>query len=76
MLDRRDPVRDGADIGRVQRLEAELERLIGAVGPTPHFIDIDWMLQELRVSLFAQHLGTKGKVSEQRIVRALEDAGS
>jgi hypothetical protein len=32
------------------------------------------MLQELRVSYFAQSLGTKGKVSEKRIRQALAAA--
>ncbi len=31
------------------------------------------MLEELRVSFFAQQLGTRGKVSEARIERALAD---
>lgn len=31
-----------------------------------------WMLEELRISLFAQQLGTKGKVSVQRIRKLLE----
>ena len=30
-----------------------------------------WMLEELRVSLFAQTLGTQGPVSENRILAAL-----
>ena len=30
-----------------------------------------WLLQELRVSLFAQHLGTAGSISEHRVVAAL-----
>ncbi len=34
-------------------------------------LEIAWMLQELRVSLFAQALGTRGKVSEKRITQAL-----
>jgi hypothetical protein len=32
------------------------------------------MLQELRVSLFAQEVGTKGKVSEKRIAEAMRRA--
>jgi ATP-dependent helicase HrpA len=32
---------------------------------------VRWMLEELRVSLFAQSLGTKGSVSEQRIRKAI-----
>ena len=30
-----------------------------------------WMLEELRVSLFAQQLGTQGKVSAKRIEKLL-----
>ena len=36
--------------------------------------DVRWMLEELRVSLFAQQLGTPGPVSEKRIRKALSDA--
>jgi ATP-dependent helicase HrpA len=35
---------------------------------------VGWMLQELRVSYFAQALGTKGAVSAKRIAAALRDA--
>src|SRR5690606_8976081 len=37
--------------------------------------DIRWMLEELRVSLFAQQLGTAGSVSPQRIRKALAAIG-
>ena len=33
---------------------------------------VQWRLEELRVSLFAQQLGTNGSVSEQRIIKAIE----
>jgi len=33
--------------------------------------DVRWMLEELRVSLFAQTLGTQAPVSENRILAAL-----
>jgi len=36
--------------------------------------EVRWMLEELRVSLFAQGLGTPYPVSEQRITRALDSA--
>jgi len=68
-----DPVKDAELMVRVQRLEAEHDRLVDMIGPTPGLVDIAWMLQELRVSFFAQSLGTSGKVSEQRILRALAD---
>ena len=37
--------------------------------------DIRWMIEELRVSLWAQELGTRGPVSEVRILRAIERLG-
>jgi ATP-dependent helicase HrpA len=37
--------------------------------------DVPWMLEELRVSQFAQGLGTRGPVSSKRIRRALAEAG-
>nr|WP_281170335.1 ATP-dependent RNA helicase HrpA [Gordonia shandongensis] len=33
---------------------------------------VQWRLEELRVSLFAQQLGTRGSVSERRIIAAIE----
>jgi ATP-dependent helicase HrpA len=36
--------------------------------------EIYWMLQELRVSFFAQTLGTKYPVSEKRVKNAMEEA--
>jgi ATP-dependent helicase HrpA len=36
---------------------------------------VRWMLEEYRLSLWAQHLGTASSVSDQRIRRALADAG-
>ncbi|MGO1497376.1 DUF3418 domain-containing protein, partial [Agrococcus casei] len=37
-----------------------------------HLVTARWMLEELRLSLFAQQLGARGPVSVQRIRRALE----
>ncbi len=38
---------------------------------SPSLVTARWMLEELRISLFAQHLGTVGPVSLQRIVKVL-----
>jgi ATP-dependent helicase HrpA len=65
------PDRDADQMARVHRLEAEYDRLMELLPTTPASIDIAWMLEELRVSLFAQSIGTRGKVSEPRIRRAL-----
>lgn len=59
---------------RVHRLEEEYERLSDAIPESSELAEVAWMLQELRVSFFAQALGTRARVSEQRIVRALAAA--
>ena len=42
-----------------------------AADAPPSLVKVRWMLEELRLSLFAQHLGTDGPVSIQRITKAL-----
>jgi ATP-dependent helicase HrpA len=42
-----------------------------AANAPERIIRVRWMLEELRVSLFAQHLGTAESVSMQRITKAL-----
>ncbi len=63
--------RDRERMTRIQPLEAEHDRLLDTLPPSPELIDIGWQLQELRVSLFAQQLGVKGTVSEKRVRQAL-----
>lgn len=62
-----DPLRDTQMMSRVHDLESELDRLQTALPDEPRLIEVGWMLQELRVSLFAQSLGTRIKVSSKRI---------
>lgn len=53
-----------------------LERMRGIkenVPTTPEREDLRWMIEELRVSLFAQTLKTKIPISEQRIQRKFEE---
>ena len=66
------PGRDRAAMGRVRELEAELDRLVEALPFSTDMLEVAWMLQELRVSLFAQSVGAKGPVSEKRVRRAIE----
>lgn len=42
-----------------------------AAGAHPHLVEVRWLLEEYRVSLFAQRLGTAQPVSPQRIAKAL-----
>jgi ATP-dependent helicase HrpA len=67
------PEKDAEVMARIHRLEAEHDRLLETLPPSADLIAITWQLEELRVSLFAQSLGTAGKVSEKRIGRALAD---
>jgi ATP-dependent helicase HrpA len=63
--------RDRQMMAAVRKLEAEHDRLREAQPDSASLLEVAWMLQELRVSLFAQALGTRGKVSEKRIVEAM-----
>ena len=38
--------------------------------------DVSWLLEELRVSHFAQHLGVRGQAARKRIRRLLDEAVS
>jgi ATP-dependent helicase HrpA len=68
------PERDRSRMVAVRELEQEHDRLRDALPGSESVLEIAWMLQELRVSMFAQSLGTKGKVSEKRIRQALAAA--
>ena len=74
--------RDLEQTAAIQALEdaydERLEALANAgpdAGPVPAALDeVRWMIEELRVSMFAQQLGTRHPVSEKRVRRALERA--
>jgi ATP-dependent helicase HrpA len=59
---------DARAMATVHRVQTEYARVRSAL-PEPD--RVRWMIEELRVSLFAQQLGTPYPVSEQRILRAL-----
>jgi len=71
------PGAPAADLARMREIH-ELEeayRLRMDTRPAPEGLhDVFWMLEELRVSLFAQALGTRGSVSAKRIRLALRAA--
>jgi ATP-dependent RNA helicase HrpA len=77
-LDRlpRDVEVDRARMRRVQAVQAAFDDLTRALRPAraaaADVADIRWLIEELRVSLFAQQLGTARPVSEQRIYRAID----
>ena len=69
-----DPVRDRDRMLEVRLLEQRYAKLLGRLEPaqiSSDVIDLGWMIEELRVSLFAQVLGTAKPVSAKRITREL-----
>ncbi|WP_100446107.1 ATP-dependent RNA helicase HrpA [Glycomyces xiaoerkulensis] len=71
---RDDATGDLAKMDLVRSLEAErdaLARARPAAMRTAEGQELRWMLEELRVSLFAQQLGTRYQVSEKRVRRLL-----
>ncbi|MGI9613906.1 MAG: ATP-dependent RNA helicase HrpA, partial [Acidimicrobiales bacterium] len=67
----KNPTRDTEAIAICRRLDNELATIQRTRPPSAEMDDVVWMLEELRISLFAQGLGAKGKISEQRVRRAL-----
>jgi ATP-dependent helicase HrpA len=60
----------------VHRVTDAYARVVAELPPArrqdPGVQSVRWMIEELRVSLFAQVLGTSGPVSEKRIRAALD----
>jgi ATP-dependent helicase HrpA len=71
-----DPGRDADRMAVVQRVTDAYQRvtadLPAASRGGPDARAVRWMIEELRVSLFAQSLGTPAPVSERRILAALD----
>ena len=68
------PDRDQDLMARARAVEAAYDDLVATrpgAAADPEVADVRWMLEELRVSLFAQTLGTAHPVSEQRLHRTL-----
>jgi ATP-dependent helicase HrpA len=73
-----DPVRDRDRVAAVLRMQDAYVELLAELPPerrdAEDVLQIRWMIEELRVSLWAQPLGTPYPVSEQRILKAVEAA--
>ena len=73
-----DPRRDLALTQRVRSVQlklqeamAEAEKVGASAAELQALDEVRWMIEELRVSFFAQALGTRVPVSEERILRAI-----
>ncbi len=71
---RRDAVLMGTLAGVQQAYRNRLAALAPGELPSSALRGVGWMLEELRVSLWAQELGTAQPVSVQRVQRALDEA--
>ena len=71
-----DPERDAGRQGVVDSakasLRAKVSRLPAGREKTPAYKEILWRIEELRVSLFAQRLGTAKPVSQRRVEKMIE----
>ncbi|MFI6226659.1 ATP-dependent RNA helicase HrpA [Micromonospora echinospora] len=72
------PQRDRQQQDRIAVVQKEYQDMLAALPPTRRNAEavrqIRWMIEELRVNVFAQALGTPYPVSEQRIYRAMDVA--
>ncbi|MNU02500.1 ATP-dependent RNA helicase HrpA [compost metagenome] len=70
-----DSNRDRVYMLKVQSVEADYKALLAKIPksqPIPAEVaNIRWMIEELRVSFFAQQLGTPYPVSDKRVLNAI-----
>src|SRR5690606_38766969 len=70
------PGRDRQRMVEVAAIEDDYRKLLAALTPsqvTTRVVETGWLIEELRVSLFAQTVGAKGPVSAKRIRREIDD---
>lgn len=71
----RDVVRDQMYLRTLEQIQDDYEQALRSyhddMVPAP-LLEVKWMIEELRVSYYAQHLGVKGPISDKRIGAELE----
>ncbi len=68
------PGKDHRRMVEVRAVEAYYQQLLKALAPsqvTPRVVEAGWAIEELRVSLFAESLGTREPVSPKRLNREI-----
>jgi ATP-dependent helicase HrpA len=70
---RQDPARDQARMLTVQLYWRDYLKLRAARGDDSALAELRWLIEELRVSTFAQELRTAGPVSPKRLAKLVED---
>jgi Domain of unknown function (DUF3418). len=72
----RDPARDQARMLEIKPFTDALERARAAGnGDSPEWQALRWDLEELRISLFAQELGSRGGISPKKLAQRLATLG-
>lgn len=64
--------RDRQLMAQVHEIESEYREIRASLGATDEVVAIRWMIEELRINLFAQSLGTAYPISDKRIYRAMD----
>lgn len=72
-----DTGRDRLRQSQIEAVTAEWRDTLAALHPAEREIllaahEVRWMIEELRVNLFAQNLGTRTPISDKRIHKALD----
>ena len=71
------PERDRQLMWRIELVQQSYDEALAALPPgrqpSPELAGVRWMIEELRVSFFAQQLGTAYPVSEKRIHKVLTE---
>jgi ATP-dependent helicase HrpA len=68
----RDAERDRREMTSVHAVQEEVDALLRKRPHDPRAAELRWLVEELRVSLFAQGMRTKQPVSEKRIYKAID----
>ncbi|XKM14539.1 ATP-dependent RNA helicase HrpA [Orbaceae bacterium ac157xtp] len=72
-----DPNKDRLQMLKVESVTSKYNELLNNIerykDSLPQIEEIRWMIEELRVNLFAQQIGTPYPISEKRIFQAIED---
>jgi len=68
----REAERDRREMATVHAVQEEVAALQAKRPKDPRAAELRWMVEELRISLFAQGMKTKHPVSEKRIYKAID----
>ncbi len=75
-----DPHRDRAQMSRIEHVQKLWQQCRAKLNPTQlqqtEIKEVRWMIEELRISLFAQQLGTPYPISDKRIIQAIDQISS